>query len=173
MAQAEELAPCVLLVQHSDRLAPGDAVKGAHLVEYALWAIKAGVTVKSIQDPRACETILDAALMGMRNNEDSERKSKATADGVRRAVERGQWCAGVVPEGYEVLRDVDDRGRVTRTVVGTRRTRRSSNCSGRWRWRGGRRWRYCGSSTGAATRRGRSAGTGGRRRSRCAASTSR
>jgi DNA invertase Pin-like site-specific DNA recombinase len=114
MEHAERIAPCVLVVQHSDRLARGDAVKGAHLVEYALWAIKTGVTIKSVQDPRACETILDAALMGMRNNEDSERKSKATKDGLRRVAERGTWRGGIVPGGYEPRYEHDAQGKVTK-----------------------------------------------------------
>src|SRR5436853_523670 len=32
-AHAERIAPCVLIVQHTDRLARGDAVQAAHLVE--------------------------------------------------------------------------------------------------------------------------------------------
>src|SRR3954451_17425020 len=39
---------CALIVQHSDRLARGDARRARHLVEYALWAIKAGVTIHSV-----------------------------------------------------------------------------------------------------------------------------
>jgi DNA invertase Pin-like site-specific DNA recombinase len=116
-AHAERIAPCVLIVQHSDRLARGDAVKGAHLVEYALWAIKANITIKSVQDPRACETILDAALMGMRNNEDSARKSSSIKDGYKRTVERGEWRGGILPGGYEARREVDERGKVKRWLV--------------------------------------------------------
>lgn len=116
-AHAEALAPCALIVQHSDRLARGDGVQAQHLVEVTLWANKAGVTIVSLQDPRACESILDAALMGMRNNEDSERKSQATKSGLRRTVERGEWRGGIVPGGYEVERVVGDGGRVTRKLV--------------------------------------------------------
>ena len=116
-AHAERIAPCVLIVQHSDRLARGDAVQGAHLVEYALWAIKANVRIKSVQDPRACESILDAALMGMRNNEDSARKSSSIKDGYRRTVERGEWRGGILPGGYEVHHEVDGRGKVKRWIA--------------------------------------------------------
>ncbi len=116
-AHAERIAPCILIVQHSDRLARGDAVQGAHLVEYALWAIKANVTIKSVQDPRACESILDAALMGMRNNEDSARKSSSIKDGYRRTVERGEWRGGILPGGYEVHHEVDGRGKVKRWIT--------------------------------------------------------
>jgi DNA invertase Pin-like site-specific DNA recombinase len=115
---ASERGACALVVQHSDRLARGDGVQAQHLVELVLWANKAGVTIRSVQDPRACESILDAALMGMRNHEDSARKSEATKAGMRRAViERGEFRGGIVPGGYEVARTIDGRGRVTRRLV--------------------------------------------------------
>ena len=50
MERAEQLAPAVILVQHSDRLARGDALQAQHLVEVVLWAVKAGVTIRSVQD---------------------------------------------------------------------------------------------------------------------------
>jgi DNA invertase Pin-like site-specific DNA recombinase len=118
---AEQLAAegyaTMLVVQHSDRLARGDGVQAQHLVEMKLWADKAGVTIRSIQDPRACETILDAALMGMRNSEDSSRKGAAIKDGHTRAVTRGEWKGGILPGGYEVKRTVDGRGKVEREIV--------------------------------------------------------
>src|SRR4051794_10617594 len=40
LEHAERLAPCALIVQHSDRLARGDGKRAAHLVEHALWALK-------------------------------------------------------------------------------------------------------------------------------------
>ena len=67
----------VLIVQHSDRLARGDGVQARHLVEIALWAIKAGVTIRSILDPQTFENLLMAVIMGERNTEDSRRKSEA------------------------------------------------------------------------------------------------
>src|SRR5690349_10020515 len=42
-ALVAERGEAVLIVQHSDRLARGDGRKSKHLVEYALWAIKADV----------------------------------------------------------------------------------------------------------------------------------
>lgn len=39
-----------------------------------------------MQDDRACESILDAALMGTRNHEDSRRKAEATKAGERLVV---------------------------------------------------------------------------------------
>jgi site-specific DNA recombinase len=96
---ATEHGKAVLVVQHSDRLSRGDGVSAAHLVEYVLWAMNTGVVIRSVQDDRSCESVLDAALMGLRNHEDSKRKSAATSAGRRRAAERGEWC-GPVPDGY-------------------------------------------------------------------------
>ena len=45
------------------------------------------------------------ALMGMRNTEDSERKSEATKAGKRRAWERGDFPGGPTPDGFERLGD--------------------------------------------------------------------
>jgi DNA invertase Pin-like site-specific DNA recombinase len=92
-AQAEELAPCVLVVQHSDRLARGDAVQATHLVAIALWAIKAGITIRSVQDERTFQDLATAANQGERNTEDSRRKGEATKDGIERAVKRGRPLA--------------------------------------------------------------------------------
>ena len=105
-------------MQHTDRLARGDGVHAQHLVEVVLWANKAGVAVRSVQDDRSGETLLDAALTGQRNHGDSKRKSEATKAGMRRAVlDRGEFRGGIILGGYEVQRTVDGRGRVTRRLV--------------------------------------------------------
>jgi site-specific DNA recombinase len=96
---AEELAAahgeCAMFIQHSDRLARGDGVQAAHLVEYALWAIKSGVKIVSKQDPQTFADLLYAVVTGQRNHEDSARKSKATRDGIeRRAADRGLVTGG-------------------------------------------------------------------------------
>ncbi len=120
-AHAEQIAAekgaCALVVQHTDRLARGDGVKAQHLVEVVLWANKSGVTIRSVQDDRSGESVLDAALTGQRNNEDSERKSKAVKAGLRRAVERGEWRGGIVPGGYAVEREIGASGKVSRRIV--------------------------------------------------------
>lgn len=107
-AHAERLAAehgeAMLVVQHSDRLARGDGVASRHLVEISLWALKAGVRVRSVQDDGAGESLLMAVVMGERNHEDSKRKAAATAAGRRRAAERGEWC-GSVPDGYTIERE--------------------------------------------------------------------
>jgi DNA invertase Pin-like site-specific DNA recombinase len=103
-AEAEHLAAehgeCILIVQHSDRLARGDGVQAAHLVEYALWAIKASVKVRSIQDPQTFADLLYAVVTGQRNHEDSKRKSLATKAGRARRREKGLYGGGPTPFGY-------------------------------------------------------------------------
>src|SRR4051794_12268571 len=50
MEHAKREAPSILVVQHSDRLARGDARQARHLVEIVTWAVKADVTIRSVQD---------------------------------------------------------------------------------------------------------------------------
>jgi DNA invertase Pin-like site-specific DNA recombinase len=97
---AAEDGEAVLVVQHTDRLARGDAIQAAHLVEIVLWAMKANVRVRSVQDDRTGESILDAALIGTRNFEDSKRKSESIKSGKQRAYEQGEWHGGDPPDGY-------------------------------------------------------------------------
>jgi len=98
---AEELArehgECALIVQHSDRLARGDGIQAAHLVEYALWAIKSGVKILSKHDPDtfAHDDLIYPVLTGHRNHEDSKRKSQAVQGGIgRRVREKGLATGG-------------------------------------------------------------------------------
>ncbi len=112
---AAEHGESMLVVQHTDRLARGDGVVAQHLVEVLLWARKAGVRVRSVQDDSTGENILMAAMMGERNFEDSRRKAAATAAGKRRAAERGEWC-GPVPDGYDIER-VPHSAEIVRCVV--------------------------------------------------------
>src|SRR5262249_46375498 len=55
MAECERLSAehgtSALIVQHSDRLARGDAKEARHLIEVVLWALKANVELLSVQDP--------------------------------------------------------------------------------------------------------------------------
>ena len=107
MTTCEQLAPCVLIVQHSDRLARGDAKEAKHLVEYALWSIKTGVRLVSLQDPEMLPegelALLLACVGGMRNHQDSKRKAKTVADGMwRETVEKG-YHHGRAPYGYRVV----------------------------------------------------------------------
>jgi hypothetical protein len=64
-------------------------------VEYALWAIKAGVKIVSKQDPQTFADLLYAVVTGQRNHEDSARKSQAVQGGIgRRVTERGLVTGG-------------------------------------------------------------------------------
>lgn len=100
MEHAARLAPSWLVVQHTDRLARGDGKQARHLIELYLWAMKAGVTLRSVQDDATCENMIMAAVMGERNAEDSRRKSLAVQAGKKRRAERGQGHGGPRPYGY-------------------------------------------------------------------------
>ena len=97
---AEQLASqhgeCALFIQHSDRLARGDGKQAAHLVEYALWALKAGVRIVSLQDPETFQQddLIYAVLTGKRNFDDSRRKSQATSGGIAKKAREGYAPAG-------------------------------------------------------------------------------
>lgn len=112
-----------LIVQHSDRLARGDGKSAKHLVEYALWALKAGVKIRSVQDPEMFPegdmSLLLSTIGGMRNYEDSKRKAAATRDGMARSRERGDagWLLrGIKPDGYAAVRTFEG-GQVQRQVI--------------------------------------------------------
>ncbi len=115
MEECERLAPCALIVQHSDRLARGDAKQARHLIEVVLWALKHDVELLSVQDPEMLSggdmALLMGAIGGMRNNEDSKRKGSSVKDGLRRTVERGEWRGSAAPEGFRTVKEV--RGKDT------------------------------------------------------------
>lgn len=106
---------CALIVQHSDRLARGDAKQARHLIEIVLWALKADVELLSVQDPEILAggdmALLLGAIGGMRNHQDSKRKGLAVKGGIRRrAIERGQFIGGRRPYGYHHRDTTEDGG---------------------------------------------------------------
>jgi DNA invertase Pin-like site-specific DNA recombinase len=116
-----EHGSCALIVQHSDRLARGDAKQARHLIEVVLWAIKSGVQLLSVQDPEMLAggdmALLLGAIGGMRNHQDSKRKGLAVKGGIRRrAVERRQFIGGRRPFGYR-HRDSTPEGGSTGPLV--------------------------------------------------------
>jgi DNA invertase Pin-like site-specific DNA recombinase len=113
---AERDGHAELWVQHSDRLARGDGLTADHVAEVFFAMRRVGVRLRSVQDDANLEDAIRAVLIGERNHEDSARKAKATQAGKRRVAERGEWPGGIRPDGYRVLHDVDDRGRVTRSL---------------------------------------------------------
>jgi site-specific DNA recombinase len=108
-----------LIVQHSDRLARGDGAQAQHLVELVLWARKAGVTLRSVQDPQTFDGmgLVYAALMGDRNHEDSARKSASVRDGLKRRRDDRGLALGAIPLGYRAEHVVVDGQPTTRRVV--------------------------------------------------------
>ena len=104
-----------LWVQHSDRLARGDGKNARHVVEVALWALKANVAVRPVEDPDTFRDLLYAVVTGQRNHEDSKRRGAASVAGKRRAAERGDY-AGSIVDGYRVAVDVNERGHVTKRM---------------------------------------------------------
>ena len=110
---AAEHGTAELWVQHSDRLARGDAKSAAHLVEHFLWALKSDVTLRSVQDDQTFGDMLYAVVTGQRNHEDSKRKSASVRAGKRRRViDRGEYAGGELPDGYTTAwRTVDGEPR--------------------------------------------------------------
>ena len=112
-----ERTGATLIAQHSDRLARGDAKQARHLVEIALWAIKADVRVHCLQDPNTFENLVMAAVMGDRNMEDSRRKGLAVKAGLDRRRKRGLPVGGPVSFGYRYERnELDERLRVIEPI---------------------------------------------------------
>ena len=120
MAECERIAPCALIVQRSDRLARGDAVKAQHLSEVVLRAIKHDVTLISVLDPAAFPhgagadpnmKLILGGIAGMSGNQESEKRGQSVKKGLRRrVVERRQYIGGRRPFGYRYEAWIDDRG---------------------------------------------------------------
>lgn len=133
MAHAERIAPCILLVQHTDRLARGDAIQARHLVEIYLWAIKHDVTIRSVEDDGTMDSLVLAAVMGDRNTADSKRKSEGVSKAHVREAGKGRRPGGryvrygyrrsavegeleLVPDRAAVCRRVQDEGLAGRSL---------------------------------------------------------
>jgi DNA invertase Pin-like site-specific DNA recombinase len=103
---AAEHGSCVLVSQHSDRLArgAGDAPGAAdHLGELYFWLKRHGVTVHTAQEGELDS--LRAVVSGERNTEDSRRKSESVKAGLARRKDRGE-PVGPLALGYAVRRTV-------------------------------------------------------------------
>lgn len=101
---------CVLVAQHSDRIARGDGTTSQHFGEVFFWARRNRVRIWTTQTGREVEDPMRATMEGERDHEDSKRKSEAVKAGKRRAFERGDWQGGPVPDGYVTTHRVDERG---------------------------------------------------------------
>lgn len=115
-ARCTELAKCkddvVLLVFATDRLARGDGVQAAHLLEYVLEAAKAGYRIESVlEDIGGDMGLVLAALYGQRNPHDSKVKSAHIKRGMREAGEAGKYLAVRLPARRDQkLVEVPDEG---------------------------------------------------------------
>jgi site-specific DNA recombinase len=118
-ALAAEHGEAVLLVFATDRLARGDGITAAHLVEYVLEGMKAGYRIEAVTEDLGGEMALVlASLYGQRAHADSRAKSAHTRAGMRRAAERGRRNGGPRPFGYRhVPRVVDGIATSTLEVV--------------------------------------------------------
>ena len=113
--KAASIAPAVLVVQHSDRLArgAGDAPGAAeHLAEIVFWARRHNVELHSCQDDFAFTHPLLAFAMGERNMEDSRRKALSVKAGMERAVRTGKAHGGPRPYGYRYSGDKNNTGQL-------------------------------------------------------------
>lgn len=124
MALCEANPGSKLIVQHSDRLARGDGQDAKHLGDYVAWAAKHRVTLVSAQDPWAFADYgnphiarLMGDIAGMRNNEDSKRKSEAVKDGMARRAARRQPNGGPAGFGYRWEAFIDDGEPCKRRVI--------------------------------------------------------
>jgi DNA invertase Pin-like site-specific DNA recombinase len=97
---ATEHGQAELWVQHSDRLARGDGLTADHFGELFFEMRRQGVRLRSVQDDDNMADPLRAVNIGERNNDDSSRKSKSIADGMRRRAKRGDYKGGPAPYGY-------------------------------------------------------------------------
>ena len=117
---AAECGETVMLVaQHSDRFSRGAGDKPRApdaLIEIWHAERRRDVHLRSVQDDFDLRTSASVANMGERNYADSKRKAQATADGRRRAAERGE-APGSVPDGYVVERGATGATIVRRVVI--------------------------------------------------------
>jgi site-specific DNA recombinase len=102
-AAEERGVRCMLVVQHTDRLArgAGDAPGAAQsLTEIYHAMARVNVRLRSVQNDSATENEVYIALASRQAWEESERKSKAIKDGKRRRAERGE-ANGPMKFGYD------------------------------------------------------------------------
>jgi DNA invertase Pin-like site-specific DNA recombinase len=99
-----------LWVLHSNRLARGEGLKpgdAKHLVEYVIWANRAGVKLRSVDDDESVQDRLRAVLAGDQNSGESSNRGINVQRGKRRRAQRGQHTGGPRRTGYVVRREID------------------------------------------------------------------
>jgi DNA invertase Pin-like site-specific DNA recombinase len=115
--RAKAAAPAELWCFDPDRLARGNGVEARHLGKLYFDLLEAGVKIRAVSGDDDLKDPIRAVLRGERNTQDSAAKSAHTKAGLGRTVRDGQWRGGILPGGYEVVRDVDERGRVSRHLT--------------------------------------------------------
>ncbi len=110
-------APSELWCFDPDRLARGNGVEARHLGKLYFDLLEAGVKIRAVNGDDDLKDPIRAVLRGERNTQDSAAKSAHTKAGLSRTVQSGKWRGGILPGGYEVVREVDERGRVSRHLV--------------------------------------------------------
>jgi hypothetical protein len=109
MAEAERLTAAgdqvSLWVDHSDRTSRGDGVEARHTVEMMLWALKAGVQLRSVRDPDTFRSLSAAANTGDRNHGDGKVKGERVAEGHAERRAAGGYHGG--PPAYGLRYPVD------------------------------------------------------------------
>jgi hypothetical protein len=98
-----------------DRLARGDGRRARHLGGLYFELLADGVELRAVQGDADLRSAIHVVLRGERNYQDSAAKGGHVQRGIRATVARGQWRGGSLPDGYDVLHAVDERGTVSRT----------------------------------------------------------
>jgi len=114
-----EARPVMLIAQHSDRFSRGAGDEpGAAQALIEIWHFerRRNVHLRSVEDDADLRDSPSVASIGDRNKKDSERKSNAVCGGIRDAALQGKWLGGIPPDGYRVVRTVNERGKVTARV---------------------------------------------------------
>lgn len=115
--RAKAAAPSELWCFDPDRLARGNGVEARHLGKLYFDLLEADVKIRAVSGDDDLKDPIRAVLRGERNTQDSAAKSAHTRAGLERTVRAGQWRGGILPGGYEVVREVDAHGRVTRHLI--------------------------------------------------------
>jgi DNA invertase Pin-like site-specific DNA recombinase len=119
LADARELAKRLrdegreveLWVFDPDRLARGSGERGkAHLAQLYWWSVEIGAQRRAVQNDHALRDPIYATIEGQRTHGDSKAKAGHVSRGMRAAAERGDPPGGICPDGYQVIRWLDERG---------------------------------------------------------------
>lgn len=109
---AKEGRPVELWVWRSDRLGRGDGLTAAHLTEHVLWGLKNGVDLRSATDDLVVKSMAFAGFVGDQNHGYSKAVSEHVTRGKQAQIEQGRRLGGPVPDGYKVVAETNQSGKV-------------------------------------------------------------